>query len=324
MALKKIKDKILNSSDMYNFYKNEYEKDTKKINNMERMVQTHQDFLNHLFLFYDFKPTPFLTNMRKLSFEFLKFFDNICEKHNIEYWLDYGTLLGAVRHGGFIPWDDDLDVAMMRKDYNKFLEIFPQEIAENNLDNIDSYYKLARCNKKSQRWFQFSYRRPEYKDKFIGIDIFPHDYLKDYDGEDLEGKYTEFVKNYYKNPDTISLESFLNDFYTEFNLTFEKDDYIIPGCESLRGNHSLFTYPYAIIQTEEIFPLTKVKFGPYEFYAPNNSIDYLKGIYGNNFMRIPKTFKDHGRLNRFRKEIGVDEKVFEAYQIIKNVNENYK
>lgn len=61
--------------------------------------------------------------------EMLKLIDGLCSRHGLRYYLHGGTLLGAIRHGGFIPWDDDADISMPRPDYEKFLEIAKRELA---------------------------------------------------------------------------------------------------------------------------------------------------------------------------------------------------
>ena len=63
--------------------------------------------------------------------ELLEAVDKVCKKHNIPYWLSSGTLIGAARHQGFIPWDDDLDIEMLREDYLRLLKVLPQELPDN-------------------------------------------------------------------------------------------------------------------------------------------------------------------------------------------------
>lgn len=71
-----------------------------------------------------------LSSLQKQDLEILKEFQRICENNNLKYFVVAGSMLGAVRHNGFIPWDDDIDVAMPRNDYDKFLSIAPDQLSE--------------------------------------------------------------------------------------------------------------------------------------------------------------------------------------------------
>ena len=71
-----------------------------------------------------------LETLKKIELDILIEIDKICKKHNIKYSLAAGTLLGAVRHEGFIPWDDDIDIMMLREEYEKFLKLASEELNE--------------------------------------------------------------------------------------------------------------------------------------------------------------------------------------------------
>lgn len=121
-------------------------------------------------------------NLKKLQnceMEILDEVARICEKHDLKYFIMGGNLIGAIRHKGFIPWDDDMDIAMMREDYDKFLEIASKEIDDKFVvDYIgnDLYYYLPFAKVRIK---DSIYEEPEQKnykgEKGIWIDIFPLD-----------------------------------------------------------------------------------------------------------------------------------------------------
>ena len=88
-----------------------------------------------------------LRRLQLVELDILRDIDKVCREHGIRYFLDSGTLLGAVRHGGFIPWDDDVDLGMPRHDYERFLEIAPRALGDAYVVLIDAMSRPA-CSQK--------------------------------------------------------------------------------------------------------------------------------------------------------------------------------
>lgn len=118
-----------------------------------------------------------------VELEVLSHVSQICRKYELPYYAVYGSLLGAVRHKGYIPWDDDIDIALKRKDYIKLLKLLPLELPEGYF--VNSYYT---CDTHRQPWAsvvntEYILRDKEKIKQFwgcpyvCGIDIFPLDFL---------------------------------------------------------------------------------------------------------------------------------------------------
>ena len=126
------------------------------------------------------KYNPDGSDLRKLQLyevEMLKVFDKICTENGIKYWLSYGTLLGAVRHGGFIPWDDDLDVEMLREDYLKLEKVFKETdkyVLQTHKN--DKFYELpwAKMRDKNSQVYHSLYK---YEGVFV--DVFQLEYTNE-------------------------------------------------------------------------------------------------------------------------------------------------
>lgn len=223
--------------------------------------------------------------------------DKICRKHNIKYWIDFGTLLGAVRHKGFIPWDDDLDIAMLSEDYKKFLEIAPKELPEwlflQNKDTEPSY-KRTICKVRDLNSFfveRFDDFDAPYK-KGIFIDIFE---VIEYPKVSL--KTLRFLSKWaIKTDQFFSIKQYINFKNIVAGITFPIIKFFLMTiwkCLYIRksdniGCHLIHNHPYkSLLKKEYIFPLSEIEFEGKKFLAPNNLDAYLKALY-NDYMTIPK------------------------------------
>lgn len=120
-----------------------------------------------------------LRQLQLTQLEILKVFDTFCRKHNLRYSLYAGSLLGAVRHKAFIPWDDDLDVCMSRADYDRFIALWQQEkpsgyILQNKENTPAFWQSFTKIRKDHTTFLQFETERNKFHTG-IFLDVFPID-----------------------------------------------------------------------------------------------------------------------------------------------------
>ena len=135
-----------------------------RVNDMEKLLEYKNDDLNKL---------------HKVQIEILEEIIRVCDKFSIKWFAAYGTLIGAIRHSGYIPWDDDIDIGMPREDYDKFLRVAPVEL--NNGFTLSHYtvdkkvpHYFAKVRKDNTLFVEESSKKIEMHHG-IFVDIFPYD-----------------------------------------------------------------------------------------------------------------------------------------------------
>ena len=164
-----------------------------------------------------------LKELQKIEFDILCEFDEFCQKHGLKYSLAFGSLIGAARHKGFIPWDDDIDVYMMREEYEKFVELIEkgEKFQKNYIDVLlpgdgRSFYPIIKLIDSRTLLFEKNVSK---KNKLgVWLDVFPIDYVCDDYKEacDIEKKYMKYAHDYmvyFMRYEEKSLKSFLKNLY---------------------------------------------------------------------------------------------------------------
>jgi lipopolysaccharide cholinephosphotransferase len=245
-----------------------------------------------------------LEKLHTVEIEILDEAVRICEKNNLIYFLVGGTLLGAVRHKGFIPWDDDIDIGMPRKDYEKFIAICA--------DELDNKYYLHDISTDKHYWQPFIKLRKKNtcllekenpplssnNQRGIYIDIFPYDAAYE---RDVFWKVKEFFikKIRYIMPIKLGYKTDKKPFYgfVKFGTGMFSLRFLhwvlhrimmahVTNYKNITSWGGLYGYQKETFPLEDIIPVAKLTFDGKSYNVPNQWDRYLKQIYGD-YMQLP-------------------------------------
>lgn len=263
-----------------------------------------------------------IRDVQLVALNLLKIVDKICRNNNIEYFLDGGTLLGAVRYGKFIPWDDDIDIGMTRENYEKFITISKKELPKDLfLQNLQT------TDKAKNTWTQIKDRNSkleifggDMQHPGIYLDIFPYDYysenrIKRFKELFLKKLYIKvyainspfkkpllYKKNLKKNLLKLIVKIIAFPFAIYNNKLIYKKNLKtrFKRINNLKNNpNKILGYGTDILNFDNIwnkdiiYPLKEIKFEDSLFFAPKNTDKYLSILYGANYMTPPPEDERH-------------------------------
>lgn len=229
----------------------------------------------------------------------------ICDKHNLTYFVVGGTLLGAVVHKGYIPWDDDLDIAMPRDDYDKFIEICQKELNDkffiHHTVTDENYWIPFAKLRMNNTVFLEEKRKNVNSHAGIYVDVFPFDYSSECNSKmaNLKWRLMTWINNYiYTKVTGISVISksgkLLNPLFSCFSInklslyrdnlmrSFDKGErkYYVDLAGGRRLDNSYF-------DINDILPLQDLPFGETTVKCPRDPNKYLLQLYTERYTIIP-------------------------------------
>lgn len=217
--------------------------------------------------------------------------DRICKKYYIPYWLGSGTLLGAVRHRGFIPWDDDLDIEMLWPDYLRFLEVASGELPSTmalqcTQTDRNYFYFYAKVRDRCSRLEEINQYDRFWKEQGIYIDVFPvhrHPTWVHLLSEKLQGHVYKIIRLMGEND---------REMWKVRLITQTNEKLLYPIMRALccfsKAKHTLaFGIPFHSLRPiEYILPLAEAEFEGHLFPVPKDWHSILTLLYGD-YMQLP-------------------------------------
>ena len=242
---------------------------------------------------------PDLRTLQLFELDMLRDVKRVCEANGLCYYLYSGTLLGAVRHHGFIPWDDDLDIEMMRTDYLRLMKVLPTELPEwlalqNDETDPNYFYFYAKVRDRRSRMHEQNGYDRLWQEQGIYIDIFPMEQHPIW----LHKLTEKSVGHMYKIWRTSTNDAKA---IRQVRRIFNFNNRLLFPC--LRRFLSLFTIHYSLFTSniitsgmgipfhnpryaKEIFPLTTHVFEGHQLPVPHDSDAHLRHIFGD-YMQLP-------------------------------------
>lgn len=246
-----------------------------------------------------------IEGLKKISLDILIFIDAFCRNNEIEYFIIFGTLLGAVRHKGFIPWDDDIDVGMTRNNYNRFIELMQKQSKYNIIcmeTDPNYYFAFARVSD-DNTILRMTHIR-EIHNLGVFVDIFPYDNCAPFDEHKAWGEECSMYRKkamltiphtaHYHEHSFGTIARIIKKFpqrlyYGEKNFQFyckQWQDCLMrynnQESDCIVSQRPKFPFPKKIIK-----PFVELEFERHMFKAPADYHEYLRIKYGNDYMELP-------------------------------------